>query len=399
MTESVSGLPGPAAAEPEASPYVCRSCGAGYGEQDLRWRCDCGGVLDFRMPPARVADFRPAASGVWRYASMLPPAAVAVRLSLGEHATPLVVSDRLGALLKLDHLMPSGSYKDRGAAVLASRLSGLGVRTVVLDSSGNAGAAMATYCVAAGIEPTIFAPAGNSPMKLAQTVALGASLRRVPGPRQAATQAAREAARDSFYASHNWSPDFGAGLATMAFEIWEQLGGRAPSAVLAPCGNGGIVLGLATGFDALLRGGLIERLPRLVAVQSAAFASVADALARGLDEPERLSAGSGTIAEGIACELPVRGAQVLAAIRASDGAAITVTDQEITDAALRLAASGFYAEPTGAVGYAGLQALRGKGGTSAMLGESPVVIVSGSGLKSGRALADLRDPSWWPGGS
>jgi threonine synthase len=399
-------LPGQPGAGPDAAdggpgpmPYVCQSCGAGYGDEDLRWRCDCGGVLDFRMPAARVADFRPAASGVWRYASLLPRAAVAARISIGEHATPLVISERLGVLLKLDHLMPSGSYKDRGAAVLASRLSGLGVREIVLDSSGNAGAAMSTYCAAAGIAPTVFVPAGNSPMKLAQSVALGARLRPVPGPRRAATEAAREAAADSFYASHNWSPDFGAGLATLALEIWEQLGGRAPSAVLAPCGNGGIVLGLATGFDALLRGGLIERLPRLVAVQSAAFGSVADALARGLDQPERLSAGAGTIAEGIACELPVRGAQVLAAIRASDGAAITVTDQEITDAALALAAGGFYAEPTGAVGYAGLRALRGKDGTSALLGESPVVIISGSGLKSGRALADLRDPSWWPAGS
>lgn len=380
-----------------AEPYVCSACGVGYGEDDLRWRCSCGGALDFRMPAVSAAGFRPAASGVWRYADVLPSGAVAGRVSIGEQATPLVASDRLGALLKLEYLLPSGSYKDRGAAVLASRLRELGVGDVVLDSSGNAGAAVSTYCLAAGIGASVFVPAGNSAAKLAQTVALGARLRPVPGPRTAATRAALEAAGTSFYASHNWSPDFHAGLATMAFEIWEQLGGRVPSAVLAPCGNGGIVLGLSAGFDALRRGGLIERPPRLLAVQSAVFGAVADAFARGLDVPELQSLGTRTIAEGIACELPVRGAQVLAAIRRSDGLAITVSEQEIIDAALRLASSGFYAEPTGAVGYAGLGKLRAGRGGDAVLGDTPVVVLSGSGLKSGRTLADLRDPGWWPG--
>ena len=386
-----------AAGRPADQPYTCTACGAGYGDDDLRWRCDCGGALDYLLPPVSQADFDPAASGVWRYASLLPPGAVAGRISIGEQATPLVASARLGVTLKLDYQLPSGSYKDRGAAVAASRLRHLGVTDIVLDSSGNAGAAMSTYCVAAGIMPEVFVPAGNSPGKLAQTVALGAALRRVPGPRRAATQAALAAAeRGSFYASHNWSPDFGAGLATVAFEIWEQLDGHTPSTVLAPCGNGGIVLGLSAGFGALLRGGLVDHLPRLVAVQSAAFGAVADAIARGLDQPERQSSGTPTMAEGIATELPVRGAQLLAAIRASGGTALTVTEDEIAVAALALAGAGYYAEPTGAVGYAGFARIAGEPYGGGLLGDSPVVIVSGSGLKAGRAVADLRDPAWWP---
>jgi len=98
---------------------------------------------------------------VWRYAALLPPVAEEARISLGEQATPLVMTD-LGARLKLDYLLPSGSYKDRGAAVLASRLADLGVKDIVLDSSGNAGAAMSTYCAAAGIACRVFVPDRNS---------------------------------------------------------------------------------------------------------------------------------------------------------------------------------------------------------------------------------------------
>lgn len=374
--------------------YFCIVCGKTYDLGEPRWRCSCGEPLELSSAPASLADIDAKRSGVWRYASLLPPVAEDARVSLGEQTTPLIMSE-LGAHLKLDYLLPSGSYKDRGAAVLASRLADLGVKDIVLDSSGNAGAAISTYCAAAGIACRVFVPAGNSRGKLAQIAAVGGTLEPVAGQRRDATRAAMAAAESSFYASHNWSPDFGAGLATVAFEVWEQLGRRAPSSVLAPCGNGGIILGLYRGFDALVRGGLVERLPRLIAVQAAAFDSVANAIANGLAEPVPRWAGHATLAEGIACELPVRGRQVLGAIRASSGTAMTVSEEEIRDAALRLAASGFYVEATAAVGFAGLKQLAGHGAGS-QLGEAPVVILSGTGLKSGSLLADLRNPSWWP---
>jgi len=374
--------------------YFCTVCGETYGLGEPRWRCACGGALELTSPPASLVDIGQGPSAVWRYAALLPPVAQDARISLGEQATPLISSD-LGARLKLDYLLPSGSYKDRGAAVLASRLADLGVKDIVLDSSGNAGAAMSTYCAAAGIACRVFVPARNSRGKLAQIAAVGGVLQPVAGERRDATQAAMAAAESSFYASHNWSPDFGAGLATVAFDIWEQLGRRAPSSVLAPCGNGGIVLGLHRGFDALMRGGLIEKPPRLIAVQAMPFDSVAHAFANGLAEPVLRRAGHPTLAEGIACELPVRGRQVLEAIRSSSGTAMTVSEEEIKIAALRLADSGFYVEATGAVGFAGLMRLRGQG-ASGQLGDDAVVVLSGTGLKSGSLLADLRNPSWWP---
>lgn len=368
--------------------YCCTACGETYGLEHPPWRCSCAGALEFSLPPVSLTDIDQERSGVWRYASLLPPVHENARLSLGEQATPLLTGD-LGALLKLDYFLPSGSYKDRGAAVLVSRLADLGVKDIVLDSSGNAGAAISTYCAAAGIACRVFVPARNSRVKLEQIAGLGGVLESVPGQRRDATRAAMAAAENSLYASPKWSPDFGAGVATMAFELWEQLEGHAPSSVLAPCGNGGIILGLHRGFDALARGGLIDRLPRLIAVQAAAFDSVADAIANGHSRPVRRGGGQRTIAEGIACELPVNGRQVLDAIRSTSGTAVAVSEADIKDAAVRLADSGFYVEATAAVGFAGLTRLRGQDAGD-QLGEAPVVILTGTGLKSGSFLADLR---------
>jgi threonine synthase len=376
--------------------YICSTCQRQYDLSTMRWKCDCGGFLDLSSPAADSAEFDPAVSGVWRYHSLLAPVRATDRISLGEATTPLLHADALGVLLKLDYMLPSGSYKDRGATALVSRLRDRGVDDIILDSSGNAGAAMSTYSAAAGIGCRVFVPAGNSPAKLAQIAAVGGVLQRVAGTRSDTTRAAREAAQASFYASHNWSPEFAAGLATVAFELWEQLGSRAPSTVLVPCGNGGIVLGLARGFDALLRGGLIPALPRIVAVQSAAYDSVAHAFADRLAEPVPRSGGSSTLAEGIACELPVRGGQVMQAIRDANGSALAVSEARIIEATLALASAGIYVEPTGAVGLAGLLELRASG-AAADLGDSVVVILSGSGLKSGRTIADLRSPDWWGG--
>jgi threonine synthase len=351
--------------------------------------------LDLDSPPVDVAQIDASRSGVWRYPALLPPLPVQHRISLGEQTTPLIRHEGLDVLLKLDHLLPSGSYKDRGATVLVSRLKDRGLSDIVLDSSGNAGAAMSTYSAAAGLTCRVFVPAGNSPMKLAQIAAVGGHLQPVPGTRADTTRVAMAAASSSFYASHNWSPEFATGLATVAFELWEQLGRRAPSAILAPCGNGGIILGLSRGFDALQRGGLVATVPRLVAVQSAAFDSIAYAMAHGLETPTQRADGSTTVAEGIAAELPVRGRQVLDAIRTSGGTAIVVSEARIVEATLLLASAGVYVEPTAAVGLAGLLDLRAQTDQS-LLGDTPVVILSGTGLKAGRRIADLRDPDWWP---
>jgi threonine synthase len=297
--------------------------------------------------------------------------------------TPLVWQADVGAFLKLDYLHPSGSFKDRGAAILVSRIRQSGYRSIVLDSSGNAGAAMALYASAAGIDCRVFVPRENSPAKLRQIRASGAELVEVDGGRFAAgVEAARHESGDVFYANHNWSPDFGAGIATLAFELWEQRRGDLPSSVIVPCGNGSLVIGLWQGFTALQEAGLIDSPPALIAVQSTEVNPIATAWASGSTSPHRQENPGRTIAEGIACELPLRGIEVLRALHETGGIVISVNDGEIRDAVGALTRIGFLVEPTAAAAFAGLHSLRLSGRYDRLLGDRTAVVLTGHGLKS-----------------
>src|SRR5579859_3343803 len=198
------------------STYLCAECGDGTDDREPVWRCPgCGGLLEL-MPPAAFGpgDVEPGEPGFWRYARALPDLAESDRLHLGESMTPLLASGCLGPIahLKLDHLLPTGSYKDRGAAVLVAHLRRLGVAELLEDSSGNAGAALAAHAAAAGLGCVIYAPAGTSAGKLAQIRAHGARLVSVEGDRAAVARAAEEAAGTTFYASHNRHPVFVQGV-------------------------------------------------------------------------------------------------------------------------------------------------------------------------------------------
>jgi threonine synthase len=370
----------------------CTACDATYGPDERVWRCRCGGVLDVEPPVARLSPalVRERAPGVWRYAEALP--ALRERISLGEPATPLVPWRHRGrpAWLKCDYLMPTGSYKDRGAAVLMSHVKALGVEHATDDSSGNAAASLAAYAAAAGVRMTVFCPAAASPGKLAQIRLYGATVRPVEGPRAKTTEALlSELERDPglFYASHLWHPYFTAGMKTLAFEITEQRGWQVPDAVLCPVGAGSILLGLYGGFADLMRMGLASRLPRLFAIQAEAVAPVARAWRAGASEVQRLAAPGPTLAEGIALPAPVRGAAVLRALRESKGGVATVTEDEIREGLLLLGRQGFCVEPTSAVVVKGLERLEDSGELAS--DEEVVLVLSGFGLKAGTVLTGL----------
>ena len=185
---------------------VCSKCGRVYEENTREYRCACGGWLDYVFDVQPVFDREKIACGplsMWRYADALPLPQGAERVSMGEGMTPLVPFEWGGReiLFKLDHVQPTGSYKDRGMAYLVSRLKAAGIEEVVEDSSGNAGAAMASYCARAGIECNVYVPDYTSQGKCVQILASGARLHRVPGSREDTTAAAVEAGRNSFYAS------------------------------------------------------------------------------------------------------------------------------------------------------------------------------------------------------
>lgn len=369
--------------------YRCTSCAEEYPENALIWRCEaCAGTLDLEIAPFDMGKIQRAEPGVWRYAAALPKVALPQRVRLGEVMTPLVPAARLsrGLLLKVDFLFPSGSYKDRGSSVMVSKLRSLGAASIMDDSSGNAGASIAAYAAAAGIECAIYAPAATSPGKLAQIASYGATLVRIDGDRAAVAAAAIEGARERFYASHIYQPLFIAGCATAGFEIWEQLGYRAPDAIVASVGYGSQLLGLARAFAALRAGGAIDRLPRLYAAQTAALPALTRAFAAGADVVDAAQDGT-TVAEGIACRMPARGATMLAALRESGGGAVAVSEEAIAAALRELAACGYFVEPTAAVSLAGYRALVAEGALDER--DHTVAILSGSGLKVSALTADL----------
>ncbi|MBD2829282.1 threonine synthase [Streptomyces globisporus] len=228
---------------------------------------------------------------MWRYKEFLPLDTSAI--SLGEGRTPLVpLTDTVSA--KLDFLMPTLSFKDRGAVMLGELARRLGPDRVVADSSGNAGTSFAAYCARAGLPCTVYVPEGTSAKKTEQIRAHGARLVTVPGGREATARAARAAADEpgAFYASHVFNPYFLHGTKTYAYELWEDLGGRLPEALAVPVGNGTLLLGVALAVAELRALGLITARPRLIAVQAEAVSPLAAAFRAGADD--LLPVGAGT---------------------------------------------------------------------------------------------------------
>ena len=157
------------------------------------------------------------------------------------------------SLYKLDFMMPTGSFKDRGMTVMVSYLKSRGLDHVLEDSSGNAGASLSAYAAAAGMRCRILVPETASYPKIAQIAACGADVVTIQGSRQDVAEAALAMSAEIFYASHNWQPFFVEGTKTLAYELWEQLGFRAPDNVVVPVGYGSNVLGCERGFAELLR--------------------------------------------------------------------------------------------------------------------------------------------------
>lgn len=369
----------------------CTRCDTQYATDERLWRCVCGGALDLLLPEPRIVpelvQQRP--PDLWRYLEALPP--LANRVSLGESMTPFITCVHRGRpiWLKCDYLLPTGSYKDRGAAMLMSHLQGMGIQRVVEDSSGNAAASLAAYAARAGIDIEVFCPASASPGKLAQIKLYGAKLRLIEGPRQHTTEALERhvAETGDFYASHLWHPYFLEGVKTVAFEITEQNAWQAPMVVICPVGAGSILLGLYKGFTELKASGVISRLPRLFAAQAANICPVYQAYKRHDSDVPPVDTPQPTLAEGIALPCPVRGPLLLQALRQTDGGVAAVSEEEIREGLVMLGRLGICVEPTSAVVIKAFEQLEDAGLVD--LDEQVVLVLSGFGLKAGAVLQQL----------
>ncbi|MFF8608666.1 threonine synthase [Streptomyces sp. NPDC015346] len=371
--------------------YVCPRCGVRAPADALTWCCPrCRGPwdLDFMSAPMSLTSLASRVNSLWRYEEALPLATEVPHVTLGEGRTPLVpltgsaTGSATGSVsAKLDFLMPTLSFKDRGAVMLAElarRLSRAGgVRRVLADSSGNAGTAIAAYCARAGLDCAVYVPEGTSPKKLEQIRAHGALPTLVPGDREATARAARAAADEpgTFYASHVFNPHFLHGTKTYVYELWEELGGRLPDTIVVPVGNGTLLLGAALAVDELYGHGLVETRPPLVAVQAEAVSPLAAAFHAGADDLLAPAAARPTLAEGIAIPNPPRARQILRAVRASGGTFLTVTEDQLHAAQRDLARRGLFVESTGVACWAAVRAAPRPGLT--------VVPLCGAGAKTG----------------
>lgn len=334
--------------------YVCADCGQRQDVMTRTPRCACGGLyqLDFTPPPFDLASVDPDVWGLFRYRAFLPLAGDCWRdITLGEGMTPVVRWDD-DLLLKMDYCMPTLSFKDRGAAVLVSHMKAIGVTSAVQDSSGNAGNSVAAYCARAGIGCEVFVPEGTSPKKIDMIRSHNARVTVVPGSRDHCAAVCRERVETGgeYYASHVYNPFFYEGTKTYLYEVFEQLH-RIPETLFVPLGNGTLFFGIIKGLEHLLASKRIDRMPRIVAVQSERCDPFYEAVKRGLRTPYAVLPQP-TLAEGIAIGRPMRGREILQMIDRYRIEVVHAPEERILGARAELAAGGIYCEHTTAATYA-----------------------------------------------
>ncbi len=363
---------------------ICTECNREFSLNEKIWRCKCGGLLDIDFDATfPINKIKRRGPTIWRYREAIPIEDDINIITFNEGFTPLMEVDFQGksVLVKQDHLFQTGSFKDRGASVLISKLKELRIKKIVEDSSGNAGSAIAAYCAKAGIDCEIFVPAKVSPGKLIQIHFYGAKVKKILGSREDTANAVLKAAERYYYASHIWNPFFFQGTKTFAFEVCEQLGWKSPDSIILPVGAGSLLLGVYIGFNDLLNASIIDRTPKIIAIQSVNCAPLYKAFKEDLKEIPKISKKD-TIAEGIAIAEPIRGKQIIEAVLKSDGEFIVVDDFEIRRSLKEICKKGFYIEPTSAATIAGINKYLQKS-TS---GETIISVFTGHGLKTSEKM-------------
>jgi threonine synthase len=393
--------------------YRCHRCGREYPPAEILYTCpEDGANLDVLLDLERIRSTTSPAGisasrepSIWRYLPLLPvgrPRHQGTPLwAVGW--TPFFSPGRLSQTLGLAHLWlkddgrnPTASFKDRASAVVVARAQEIGAQTVATASTGNAGAALAGMAAAAGQPAVILAPKSAPPAKVAQLLIFGARVILVDGTYDQAFDLTLEASAELGWYCRNtgYNPFTAEGKKTAAYEICEQLTSRlgppdgdvrrwrSPDSVFVSVGDGNIITGLHKGFRDLMELGWIDRLPRLIGVQSEGSAAIYNAFKSGENVIRPVRAD--TIADSISVDLPRDGLRALRAVRDTAGEVLTVTDPEILAAIASLGReAAVFAEPAGAAAYAGLaKAVAGGLVTPA---EQVVCLITGNGLKDVQA--------------
>ena len=360
--------------------FYCSKCNREESVDTRKAKCECGGLwkLDYQPPEFDLEKIKSDKWGLLRYREWIPVDNKTLgKVSLGEGMTPAIHLDE-DVMLKMDYFMPTLSFKDRGAAVLVAHAKSIGVQSLVQDSSGNAGNSVAAYSAKAGIESEIFVPEGTSPKKIDMIRSHGAKVNVVPGSRDHCADVCRSKVEEEgvYYANHVFNPFFYQGTKTYIYEIYEQLR-RIPENIFIPLGNGTLFLGVMIGLEELLQSGIIEKVPRVFAVQGENCAPFAEAVQAGKKEIEHITPKK-TMAEGIAIGAPMRGDEILEYIYKYQIRVITAPEDGILPAREKLAKKGVYVEHTTAATYAAYLKLVEQEGRL----ENVLLPMCGAGLKS-----------------
>jgi threonine synthase len=328
---------------------------------------------------------------MWRYRTLLPIAGDTPVPPLNPGGTPLDPAPRLRSELVLPNLWlkddtrnPSGSLKDRPSNLAVAKAIEAGFDTVATASSGNAAASLGAACASAGLRCVVFVPPYVRPGKLAQLQAYGAEVLIIEGRYEDAFDLCTAACEAFGWYNRNtgYNPYMVEGKKTVSLEIAEQLGWRSPDVVTVPVGDGCIISGVAKGFRDLHELGIIDREPRLFAVQAAG----SDPFVRALEGEPPSDREPETIADGIAGSSPRNGVMALRDVRRSGGGGVRVTDDAMLEAEMLIGrTTGIFAEPSAAASVAGIRRLRELGLIGD--GDEVVALLTGSGLKAVDVIA------------
>lgn len=377
---------------------VCIACPKIYDWLDLRYSCDCGGLLELKHRHLALSSLPEIAeqrllsrktldrSGVWRFREAVLPLVDAEIISQPEGATPIYTSATLSKWAGLDHLSikhegenPSGSFKDRGMTAAVSMAKKLGMPLVACASTGNTSSSLAAYAARAGLKALVFLPAGKvSQGKMAQTLGYGAKGLAILGDFDDAMRLVREQAlAGRVYMVNSLNPFRIEGQKTIIWELLQDRNWQVPDWIVVPGGNLGNTSAFGKALDEAYEWGWIKRKPRLAVIQAEGANPFFRSYRKGFSTLEPMSAE--TLATAIRIGNPVNFTRAVRAIQNSKGVVADVTDAEILLAKSAIDHAGIGCEPASAASLAGARKLVQQG--TIKMDDDVVLILTGHMLK------------------
>ncbi len=345
---------------------VCNECGSEYEPNINPTLCiKCNEPLNLKIENKDL-NYDKKLPGIYKY---IPTNLFNKKIikSLGEGDTPIVKINSV--IFKLDYLNPTGSFKDRGAAIATEKAYEFGYKEVVEDSSGNAAASITNYSKLYGLNPHIFMPK-DAPINKKKYIKLLGGRLHLENDRGSAFKSAISYAKEKnyYYIGHLINPFFNIGLESIAHELVYQI--EYIDNIIVPLGSGGLYLGIYNGFKKLIELDRIDYMPRLHAIEVEGYIRLKEI---------RSSTRMSKLGDGVRVPGPPRKQEILNAIQDSNGYTEWVNDEEIALALKDLIKYGFIVEPTSAVAYAGYKKLVSKGVLDKS--DNTIIVLTGNGLK------------------